>query len=268
MSDGGAEASTDAQPNACSLAASTSSTSTVTSGCALLDRDTSACKSARQAAGLSGAWLQFSCRVDLAVVGSSVQITTDSQPDYTSNYFSTTNACYAAYSPSFPDPNTISAQHVVVLVPSSPTLATQDMSLGAVGVAVNGVAIFDNQAAPGDDIYNESKSFDPCQGHPQNTGVYHYHSEPYAISYDDDRLVGVLRDGYFVYGRRDLDGTLPTNLDAAGGHAATTPDSPTTPVYHHHLNLQTSTNAGTAGQTVWFITTGKYAGAPGTCTGC
>jgi hypothetical protein len=268
--DSGAETSTDA--GGCALAANTTATSTVTGGCALLARDTSACKAARVAAGLDGAWLEFSCRVDLAVVTQNnqtyVQITSDSQPDYASNYFAAESACYAPFSPSFPDPNQIAAQHVVMLVPKSPTTASQAMSLGAVGVAINGVSIFDDQAAPGDDIYDEAKSFDECQGHPQNTGTYHYHSEPYAISYDDDHLVGVLRDGYFVYGRRDSDGTIPADLDGAGGHTGTTPDSPTTAVYHHHLNLQTSTNAGTLGQTAWFITTGTYAGPPGTCSGC
>ena len=269
IADAGADA---ADAGACDLAASTAPTGTVTNGCALVSRDASACSAARQSAGLTGAWLEFSCRVDLAVVQqggqSFVQVTTDSQPDYASNYFSSASACWTDFTPSFPDPNTIAPQHVVMLVPLAPTSATQAMSLGAVGVAVNGVDVFDNQAAPGDDIYDEAKSFDECQGHPQNTGAYHYHSEPYAISYDDDRLIGVLRDGSFVYGRRDPDGSVPTNLDAAGGHTSTTVDSPQTPVYHHHANLQTSTSSGTAGQSAWFLTTGKYAGPPGTCTGC
>ena len=46
-----------------------------------------------------------------------------------------------------------------------------------------------------DDIYQEAKTFDRCGGHPEGTGVYHYHSEPYAISYDDDNFIGVMRDG-------------------------------------------------------------------------
>jgi hypothetical protein len=74
----------------------------------------------RQSAGLAGAWLQFSCRVGLAVVGSNVQITADSQPDYASNYFATTSACYAAFTPAFPDPNLIAAQKIVMLVPMPP----------------------------------------------------------------------------------------------------------------------------------------------------
>lgn len=250
----------------CTLAANTTPTSTVTSGCALLERDTSNCEASRTPQGLSGAWLKFSCRVTLTATQvngrSEIAVGTDSQPDYPSNYFPTSNACYAAYTPSFPDPNSIAAQNLSVKVPLAPDTSAQAMGLGPVGVAVNGVAIFDNQAAPGDDIYTESGSFDECQGHPAPGGTYHYHSEPYAISVDDARLIGVLKDGYFLYGRRDADGSLPT-LDAAGGHTGTTPDSPTTPVYHHHVNLQTSTNSGTAGQQVWFLTTGQYAGTPG-----
>lgn len=240
----------------------TTPTSTATGGCALLDRDTSACQASREAQGLSGAWLRFSCRVTLSVSNGVVTLSSDGQPDYASNYFPTSSACYAAYAPAFPDPNQIAAQSLSVHASLTPDASAQAMGLGPVGMALNGVALFDNQAAPGDDIFRESGSFDECQGHPQQQGMYHYHSEPYALSSDDARLIGVLRDGYFVYGRRDADGSVPTDLDAAGGHVGTTPDSPSTPVYHHHLNLETSTNAGTAGQQVWFITTGQYAGTP------
>ncbi|OJT27457.1 hypothetical protein BO221_05675 [Archangium sp. Cb G35] len=93
------------------------------------------------------------------------------------------------------------------------------------------------------------------------------HSEPYAISYDDARFIGVMRDGYPIYGRKDADGSAPT-LDSAGGHTGVTADSPTTPVYHYHVHEQTSTSSGTLGQKQWFITTGTYRGAPGGCTGC
>src|SRR2546425_7606510 len=53
--------------------------------------------------------------------------------------------------------------------------------------SLNGVPIFGNFAAPGDDIYVEAKSFDRCGGHPQMSGEYHNHGEPYSLSYDDDR---------------------------------------------------------------------------------
>ncbi len=246
--------------NACPLAANTKATSVVTNGCARLERDASACAAARTAQGLSGAWLKFSCRVTLTKQGTAVQAVSDSQPDYPSNYFATTNACYSAYTPSFPNPNQIAAQTLTIKAPVTPNTTATQMGLGAVGVAVNGVAIFDNQAAPGDDIFKEAGSFDRCGGHPQQQGQYHYHGEPYAISYDDSNLIGVLRDGYFVYGRRDADSSLPT-LDANGGHTGTTPDS-TTPVYHYHLDEQTSGASGTAGQKQWFLTKGTYEGSP------
>jgi hypothetical protein len=118
-----------------------------------------------------------------------------------------------------------------------------------------------------DDIYKEAETFDRCAGHPQNTGVYHYHAEPTSLSYDDDRFIGVMRDGSPIYGRRDSDGAVPTDLDAAGGHTGATPDSATA-VYHYHVNLQTSSTPGTAGEQQWFITTGEYHSATGTCTGC
>ncbi len=244
----------------CALAANTTATSTVTNGCARRTRDTNACQAARKAQGLGGAWLEFSCRVTLTKTSTSVQAVSDSQPDHPSSYFATSNNCYEAYKTSFPNPNLIAAQSLTVSVPLTPTTTKTNMGLGFVGVAVNGVAIFDNQAAPGDDIFLEAGSFDRCGGHPQQQGQYHYHGEPYAISFDDAALIGVLRDGYFVYGRRDADQSLPT-LDASGGHTGTTADSPT-PVYHYHLNQQTSTGATTAGQKQWFLTTGTYHGTP------
>lgn len=251
----------DASETVCSLANATTPTATVTNGCALLERDTTACMSARTTQGLSGAWLQFSCRVELTITSTAVHIAADSEPDYTSNYFASTDPCYAAYTTEFPDPNLISVQHLTLDIPLAPNTTHTQMGLGAVGVAIDGVEIFDNQAAPGDDIFTEAKSFDRCGGHPAPGGAYHFHGEPYAISSDDSHLIGVLRDGYFIYGRRDADSSLPT-LDAQGGHVGTTPDS-STPVYHYHLNLQTSTTPGTQGEQQWFLTTGTYEGSPG-----
>jgi hypothetical protein len=129
------------------------------------------------------------------------------------------------------------------------------------------VPIFGNFAAPGDDIFNEALTFDRCAGHPQQTGMYHYHSEPTSITQDDASLIGVMRDGYPIYGRKDADGTYPT-LDDDGGHTGVTAQSPSTPVYHYHVNEQTSTGSRTAGQKQWFITKGRFHSAPAACGGC
>jgi len=267
---GGSSTATDPAPDAavgCELAAHTTTTTTVNGGCAVLERDTSSCEQARRALGLDGWWLKFSCRVTITKpTATQIALVSDDQPDHGSNYFADTNVCHVDYQPAANNPNMIGIKSMKMTVAITPTVGGRTMGLGTIGFAVNGVALFNNMAARGDDIYLESKSFDQCQGHPTGSSAYHYHSEPYSITYDDASFVGVLMDGFPVYGRRDADGSMPV-LDIFGGHTSATPDS-TTPVYHHHVNLQTSTTPGSAGQSVWFIATGVYAAFPGTCEGC
>ncbi len=254
--------------NACALTDNTTATSKVSAlGCAVLTRNTSSCDAARQAAGITGFWLRFSCRVTLTKSGGVVTATSDDRPDYKSNYFPTTDACHETFTATIQNPNFIVAKTLAMSFPTAPTAGVQRMTGAFVGMALNGVGIFGNFAAPGDDIYQEADSFDRCTAHPQMAGNYHYHSEPASITNDDANLVGVMRDGYPIYGRRDMSNALPSDLDAQGGHTAATADS-ATPTYHYHVNEQTSTGARTAGQKQWFLTTGNYHGAPGACSTC
>ena len=257
---------TSPTPSTCSLAASTKTIKTTPSGCAVLERDTSACRADREAQGISGFWLSLSCRVTLTVEGNVIVAKADGQPDYASNYFTASNACHEEYSAAITNPNRIAELNLSISFPRTPTESVQQMRGAIVGLALNGVPIFANFAAPGDDIFAEAKTFDRCGAHPQQKGVYHYHSEPLSISYDDASFIGVMRDGYAIYGRHDADGSIP-ELDAAGGHVGTTPDS-ATPVYHYHVNEQTSTNRSSLGEKQFFLTKGSYHGAPGTCSGC
>ena len=253
--------------DACTLTQDTTATSTVSpNGCAVLSRDTSACEASRSAAGLSGYWLKFSCRVTLSKTASAVTAQADGQPDYKSNYFASSDPCHETYTGAIQNPNLIAVEHYTVTFPASPDTHSTTMNGGVVGLALNGVPIFGNFAAPGDDIYQEAQTFDRCGAHPQMAGGYHYHGEPYAISFNDSNFIGLMRDGYPIYGRKDPDGSLPA-LDSFGGHTGVTVDSPSTAVYHYHVNEQTSTNAGTRGQKQWFLTTGTFRGAPGACSG-
>lgn len=269
---GSTDGTTDDTTASCHLIDNTTETGSANSlGCYRLTRDVSSCQASRTAQGLSGFWLNFSCRVTLTKSGSNVVITTDSRPDTKSHYFASTSQCYEAFSAAgrFKNPNTLSAQSIVMTVPYTATPASSPSSVNGatIGIAVNGVSIFGNFAAPGDNIYEEADSFDKCEGHPQNSGVYHYHSEPTSITQTGSNpaasaFVGVMRDGYPVYGRLDADGSTPT-LDASGGHTGTTVDSPSTPVYHYHVNYQTD---GT--DSAYFISKGKWYGNIGTCSGC
>lgn len=252
----------------CTVTKSTSATSAIDAhGCAVLARDSSACAAARTAAGLSGPWLRLSCRVALAVANGVVTARSDGRPDYQSFYFPDDDVCWAEFSSGMRNPNRIATQDLSVAFPLNPGGGGEAMRTAIVGIAINGVPIYGNFAAPGDDIFNEARTFDRCAGHPQMTGMYHYHAEPTSITQDDAGFVGMLRDGNPIYGRRDADGSLPT-LDADGGHTGVTPDSPSVPVYHYHVNEQTSTGARTAGEKQWFITKGRYHATPAACTGC
>lgn len=254
--------------NACQFAVNTTETSaTSPSGCVILERDTSACKAARESAGLTGFWLEISCRVDLSVMGDMVMAKADGFPDYRSNYFLPNDPCHEVYTVGVQNPNVIKPILLNMNFPQMPNMTSQKMMGAIVGLLLNGVPIFGNFAAPGDDIYKEAISFDRCGGHPQMSGVYHIHSEPLSISYDDANFIGVMRDGYPIYGRKDMDESIPT-LDQFGGHSGTTKHSPSTAVYHYHVNLQTSMNPGSIGQKQYFLTTGDYRGTPGTCFGC
>lgn len=247
----------------------------------LLTRDTSSCESDRTTLGLSGNWLKFSCNVVLGLADSSkndvssyssatyVKITAYDLPDYDSNYYPTSGTYSftangeevtgnysnldASYSPSFPDPNHIAQRTIVMYVPKAPSKAstTQTMAMGAVGMAINGVPIYDSVAANTDNIFAEVYSFDENQGHPASHSDYHYHSEPYSISYNDDNLIGVMRDGFFLYGRKDSDNTdMSTNggsewtssdgdMYTYGGHVGTAPDGETN-VFHYHVTKWTA----------------------------
>lgn len=264
-------------------------TVTVTGGsCTKTTRDTSSCQSARTALGLSGDWLSFSCNVVLGLANASlasvttyasatyVTVTAVGLPDHKSNFYSTSGTYsftansytvtgnYAdmnkSFTPSFPNPNTTAQQSYVFYIPISPVSTTHaSMAMGPVGVAIDGTPIYNNLAANSDNIFAEAYSFDECQGHPANGGTYHYHSEPYAISYQDSNLVGVMRDGYFIYGRYDYNGS--TDLDVSntsstayiyGGHVGASPTTGTGNVFHYHATKNRGCyHRNTAGTTVY-----------------
>jgi hypothetical protein len=193
-------------------------------------------------------------------------------PDYKSVYYGSGNACYETdTTTTFPDPYSLTTETVSMTMEDNPAEVNgTTASVPTMGVAVNGVDIFNDSAGTNRSIYTEAGSFDRCGGHPQQAGAYHYHAEPYSITQDDDNLVGVMRDGYFVYGRRDPDGSEAGRPDGGVtfpyyGHVGVTVDSPTVPVFHYHVHFE-SDDAGNSG---YFITPGEFYGRMGACaSGC
>ena len=198
--------------------------------------------------------------VTIAIDGDNVVVTTLGVPDHKSPYFATNNAKYEAYNGSNArfslNPNRISESRMVFRIPITPRRqATPSATpLGAIGVAINGVAIFNQYAGPNQPLTGEIDSFDQYAGHPQQMGTYHYHVEPVWLTRASrEALVGVLLDGYPVYGPMES-GKLVTSsdLDGAHGHTTATREYPAG-VYHYH----------TTGDAPYINGSG-FAGVPGT----
>lgn len=141
-------------------------------------------------------------------------------------------------------------------VPASPQLASSPSAtgLGAIGMAISGSVIYNDEEGPNVPLDNAVGSLDYTAAHtgPQS---YHYHLETKAWSEDDGELIGIISDGFFIYGRRDHDGTYPTDLDASGGHFGPTPHNPAGE-YHYHIQ-----NELYLGQ-YYILFPGDYQGTP------
>ncbi len=201
--------------------------------------------------------------VTVSVDDNWVTITTKDLPDHKSMYYDRDNELYEGYNePDNPDfkqnPGQIGEQNIVAKIPRFPEEATSKTApgLGPMGVAINSVVFFNQQAAPGDDILDELNTFDQYEGHPAGD-MYHYHIEPVWVTEfkGKDVFMGFLLDGFPVYGPME-DGEEVTNddLDEYHGHFGETEDFPAG-IYHYHITTEYPWINGDA-----------YYGEPGTVT--
>jgi len=138
----------------------------------------------------------------------------------------------------------------ITLTPVYSDLVTQT-SLGMIGVMISGAPLFNDYENPQrsivamDDqhVQNGAAFLDTCNGHPlQNGSTYHYHASPPCVTKTVDKtgahstMIGVLLDGFPIYGPQGANGTRITNadLDECSGHISATPEFPGG-VYHYHL---------------------------------
>jgi len=182
--------------------------------------------------------------VSYSVNGNTVTFTTTNLPNHSSPYWPTTNALYEAYNgtnTSFNlNPNQISTQNITFTIPLNPASATnkQSTSLGPIGISRNGVVFYNQYAGPNNQaLTNEINSFDQWLGHPQNSGQYHYHIEPTYLTgqYGNSAFLGLLADGFPVYGPMENGSTITNaDLDAYHGHTSATAEFPNG-IYHYHV---------------------------------
>jgi YHYH protein/Secretion system C-terminal sorting domain len=149
---------------------------------------------------------------------------------YSQNYVYISCSGIPAYSigPWPGDPNVAEEQDFVFKLPRNPKEETGtklSTPLGAIGVLINGVAIFNSEDANSYNNQNvwhsnavivEASSFDDCLGHPQMNGIYHYHENPICLySMDSTKhspIIGYAFDGFPIYGTFGY-----ANPDGTGG---------------------------------------------------
>lgn len=212
---------------------------------------------------LPDAFLMFNPdSVTTIISGANVIIESTGLPDHTSPYWSPDHPLYV-------DPSVTTTDRLVpgyidnfvgtytLTVPGVPTLASSssETGLGAIGIAVSGAPIYNDQEGAGRSLDDAIGGLDFNGAHtgPQS---YHYHLEPISITHDDDNLVGIISDGFFLFGRKcNSTGTYPTDLDASGGHTTSTQHN-VDAQYHYHIQNELYLNA------YYILFPGDYQGTP------
>ncbi len=122
------------------------------------------------------------------------------------------------------NPNSIQTQNISFSIPLNPTSADSPscVPMGMIGVALNGVAIFNALDAAGRDaVAHETQ--DVCDGHPQSDGIYHYHGPSPCMPGADgnNQLIGYALDGFGIYSKYDANGVEMTDADLDACHGTT-----------------------------------------------
>ena len=97
-------------------------------------------------------------------------------------------------------------------------------------------------------------------------GSYHYHIEPVEVTDNDAKLIGILRDGFPVFGKKcpatnDYPGNNGDSLDTKNGHTANTGITGLGTIYHYHVyNIASDDGDGVSEPVI----TDTYNGTPGT----
>jgi YHYH protein len=145
------------------------------------------------------------------------------------------------------NPNAIQSVAINWGLTSSPAVAARPscLGLGAIGVLFTGARLFNALDADGRDAVAHEVQ-DSCGGHPQSIGSYHYHDVSKCINQSNggnqhSPQVGVIADGFGLYGNQGEGGKALTNadLDECHGHVhAVAMNGQTREQYHYHATQE------------------------------
>jgi hypothetical protein len=137
------------------------------------------------------------------------------------------------------NPNAIAPQEIVLTLPANPAIAPASscVPMGMIGVALNGVAIYNALDLGGRDAVAHEVQ-DLCNGHPQMQGQYHYHGPSACLPNEtaNEGLIGYALDGFGIYSMYDAHGRELTNADLDECHGRTTEilwDGSRVSLYHY-----------------------------------
>ncbi|MCE7997909.1 MAG: YHYH protein [Rhodobiaceae bacterium] len=141
------------------------------------------------------------------------------------------------------NPNSIRAHTYSVSLPLNPVIASRPscLPMGAIGIMLTGAVLFNALDARGENALAH-EILDRCQGHPQQSGLYHYHGkspcqDDPTPAQDHSTLIGYALDGFGIYGYHGEGGQplASSDLDECHGHIGSVMiNGEMQTVYHYH----------------------------------
>lgn len=177
--------------------------------------------------------------------GDEITVESNGLPNHTSPYWEDTEPLYIdQLVGDHLTPGKIRSGSYSVTLPAAPELAplSSATGLGSIGISISGAPIFNDQERENLPLDVETAGgFDYAGGHVGPSG-YHYHvessdiEENTVLSFDDEDLVGIMADGFLIYGRKcNAINDHPIDLDESGGHFSSTQHSEGQEFYHYHI---------------------------------
>ena len=145
------------------------------------------------------------------------------------------------------NPNKIQTSTVQINLPLMPQIASSAscVPFGEIGILVNGGYFFNALDSLGRDAVAHEIQ-DACDGHPEQSGAYHYHSVSTCLEKQSSRtshsaLMGYALDGFGIFGHYGENGKELTNadLDECHGHTHEIDwDGKRLNLYHYHATWE------------------------------